>query len=80
MDDLAERIGFLLVLAFLWFCWPPLVLLGAGVLLIAWANTRTRSGQIGAAVGAAVAAAKATYTASVAEVREQRTRELRPVA
>ncbi len=36
----AEVVGFLLVLAFLFFVWPPLVLLGAGVLLVAYANVR----------------------------------------
>jgi hypothetical protein len=35
-----ELVGFALVLGFLWFVWPPLVLLGAGVLLVLAANAR----------------------------------------
>lgn len=58
MDDVTELVGFGLVLGFLWFLWPPLVLLGAGVLLIARANTRKRSGRFGAALGAAITAGR----------------------
>lgn len=64
MDKLAELAGFALVLGFLWFVWPPLVLLGAGLLLVAYANTRTRSGRLGIAAGAAWAAARQAYAAS----------------
>lgn len=72
--NLAELVGFGLILGFLWFIWPPLVLLGAGLLLVAWANTRRSSGRVGAAFGAAVRAAKHVY-------REQDpTVELRRVA
>jgi hypothetical protein len=35
-----ELVGFGLVLVFLWFVWPPLVLLGTGVLLVLLANAR----------------------------------------
>jgi fatty acid desaturase len=64
VDKLAELAGFGLVLAFLWFVWPPLVLLGAGILLVAYANTRSRSGRLGIAAGAAWAAARRAYLAS----------------
>jgi hypothetical protein len=65
VDKLIEAAGFALVLGFLWFVWPPLVLLGAGILLVAAANTRTRGGgRLGLAVGAALAAARRAYAAS----------------
>lgn len=35
-----ELAGFGLILAFLWFVWPPLVLVGLGVLMVTWANIR----------------------------------------
>lgn len=35
----AELLGCALVLAFLYFVWPPLVLGVAGVMLVAYANT-----------------------------------------
>ncbi len=64
MNNLAERAGYGLILGFLWFIWPPLVLLGAGLLLVTWANTRTKSGgRFGLALGAAVAAARRAYAA-----------------
>lgn len=56
----AEVAGFGLILGFLWFVWPPLVLLGAGLLLVTFANTRG-SGRLGLAVGAALAAARRAY-------------------
>ena len=73
MDDVTELIGYGLILGFLWFVWPPLVLLGAGALLILWANTRTRSGQFGRAAGAALAAFRAAR-------RAPEPRDLRSVA
>lgn len=73
MNDTVEALGFALALAFLWFIWAPLVLLGAGILLIVWANTRARSGSLGAAVRAAVRA----YAASS---EPQSAPELRRVA
>lgn len=64
MSNAIEVAGFGLILAFLWFIWAPLVLLGAGVLLVAYANIRSRSGgRLGLAVGAAVAAARRAYAA-----------------
>lgn len=63
MDKLAELAGFALVLGFVYFVWPPLVLLGAGALLVAYANTRSKQGRLGVVVGAAVAAARRAYTA-----------------
>jgi fatty acid desaturase len=64
VDKLAEPVGFGLILGFLWFVWPPLVLLGAGVLLVIYSNTRSKSGHIGLALGAAWAAARRAYQAS----------------
>jgi fatty acid desaturase len=76
VNNLVESLGFALVLAFLWFVWPPLVLLGAGVLLVVWANTRSHNGRVGTALGAAITAAKRAYAAG----QEQPTTELRRVA
>lgn len=64
MDKLAELAGFALVLGFLFFVWPPLVLLGAGLLLVTFANTRTHSGRVGLAVGAAWTAARQAMAAT----------------
>jgi hypothetical protein len=65
VDKLTEVAGFGLILGFLWFVWPPLVLLGAGLLLVAYANTRSKSGgRLGAAIGAAVVAARRAYAVS----------------
>lgn len=68
MNNMLELAGYGLVVAFLWFVWPPLVLLGAGVLLVVAANVRAgraaaprRSwGQLAAA---GVAAWRAAYQA-----------------
>jgi hypothetical protein len=79
VDNLAELAGFGMGLAFLWFCWPPLVLLGGCVLLVVWANTRTHHGRLGTALGAAVTAARKAYAASRDE-QQQQTQQLRPVA
>lgn len=40
VNDLLELLGLILVVAFLWFVWPPLVLLGSGLLIVVWANVR----------------------------------------
>jgi hypothetical protein len=40
VNNLLELVGYALVVAFLWFVWPPLCLLGAGLLLVVWANAR----------------------------------------
>ena len=80
MDKFAELAGFGLVVAFLWFVWPPLVLLGTGILLVTWANTRQGNGRVGAALGAAVAAARRTYAATREPAGDQPVGELRRVA
>lgn len=61
VSNLAELAGYALVVAFLWFIWPPLVLLGSGLLLVLWANVRTSNGRTAAALSAAVGAARAAY-------------------
>jgi hypothetical protein len=40
VNTLLEWLGFALIVSFLWFVWPPLTLLGAGLLLVLWANAR----------------------------------------
>jgi hypothetical protein len=65
LNSAAEMAGYGLVIGFLWFVWPPLVLLGAGALLVLWANTRpTGGGRLGSALGAAIAAARLAYARS----------------
>lgn len=64
MNNAIEAIGYGLIVAFLYLLWAPLALLGAGLLLVAWANlreSRAAGGRTGAAVGAAVAAFRRTY-------------------
>ena len=66
MNNLAELVGYALIVAFLYCVWPPLALAGAGVLLVVWANVRAartagRSGRTVAAVMAAVTAARRVY-------------------
>lgn len=81
MDKLAELAGFGLMIGFLWFVWPPLTLLGAGVLLVVWANTRQGNGRVGAALGAATAAARRAYAAAKESAPgDQPTGELRRIA
>jgi hypothetical protein len=80
VNNVLEALGFGLVLGFLWFVWPPLVLLGAGLLLIAHANIRTGRGRLGTAIGAAVAAARRAYTAAAADSSSERTVPLSRVA
>jgi hypothetical protein len=58
----AEAFGYALVLGFLAFVWEPLPLLGGGLLIIVWANTRKeQSGRftraVATALGAGLAAA-----------------------
>lgn len=77
-NNIVEAVGFVLVLAFLWFVWPPLVLLGAGLLLVLWANTRTTTGRLGAVLGAATAAARRAYQAH--QIEQVQKAELRRVA
>jgi hypothetical protein len=61
VSNIAELFGYALIVAFLYILWPPAALLGAGVLLVLWANVRTSNGRTAAAVGAAFSAARATY-------------------
>lgn len=68
VSNLIEFVGYALIVAFLWFIWPPLALLGAGILLVMWANTRTSKGRTAAALTAAVTAGRAAYKQS-AELR-----------
>ena len=76
LNNVIETAGFALAIAFLWFVWPPLVLLGAGLLLVAHANTRQSTGRLSAVLGAAAAAARRAYAAS----REQQPAQLQRVA
>lgn len=67
-----EGLGYLLVLGFLGFVWAPLPLLGAGVLLVVWANTRAQQDgrftrAVATALGAAAAAARVGWRAVVDE-------------
>lgn len=61
----AESAGYLALVGFLFLVWPPLALLGFGVLLIVWANVRAVRGagdaRTAAAIGAAWASARAAY-------------------
>lgn len=41
LNEAAEKLGFGLLIAFAYLCWPPAALLVAGLLLIAWANVRS---------------------------------------
>jgi hypothetical protein len=72
VDDFLEFAGFVLVIGFLWFVWPPLVLLGAGLLLVMRANTRTRKGRFGAALGSAFAAGRRALKADADELAVRR--------
>lgn len=81
MNNAVEAVGYALIVAFLYAVWPPLALLGAGVLLVVFANVRAarpanRAGRTAAAVAAAVAAARRAY----AQTEQGQPRELRPVA
>lgn len=72
MDEFLEFVGLALVIGFLWFVWPPLVLLGAGALLVMRANTRTRKGRFGAAIGTAIAAGRRSLRADDDELAVRR--------
>lgn len=76
-NDVVETIGYALVVAFLYAVWPPLALLGAGLLLVAWANIRAARptgarGRTAAAVGAAWGAARQAYRQASAPAPELR--------
>ena len=61
VTNIVEAVGFALILWFLYIVWPPAAILGAGILLILWANSRTSRGRTAAAIGAAVHAARNAY-------------------
>lgn len=64
VSNVGEFVGYALAVASLWWVWPPLVLLAAGLVLIFWANVRTPgTGRTGAAVGAALAAGRMAWRA-----------------
>ncbi|SDK30593.1 hypothetical protein SAMN04488074_105115 [Lentzea albidocapillata subsp. violacea] len=66
LTNFVEAVGYGLAVAFLWFVWAPLVLLGAAVLLVLWANTREpgKDMRLAAAVGASVSAAWRAFRAA----------------
>lgn len=71
-NNLIETVGYVLLVAFLWFVWPPLVLLGAGVLLVVLANvraarTRRPARPLLPALMAAANAARNAYRVTAAE-------------
>lgn len=81
MDKLGELVGFGLIIGFLFFVWPPLTLLGAGLLLVVWANTRQHRGSFGAVLGAAIAAGRRAHAvAKVIPTAREQTAELRRVS
>lgn len=68
MNNVVEALGYGLILAFLYLLWAPLALLGGGLLLVVWANTRAARpaasrGRTAAALGAAWGAARRAYRA-----------------
>jgi hypothetical protein len=63
VNNALEALGYALIVSFLWFVWPPLVLIGAGLLLVMWANARDQQGKTGARIGAMVSAARQAYRA-----------------
>lgn len=77
MANVIEALGFGLILAFLYAVWSPLALLGAGVLLVLYANTRSGSGgRMGAAFGAATASFRDAYRAPPGAHRRDRIRSV----
>lgn len=71
MSNFIEAAGYALIVAFLYAVWPPLALLGAGLLLVAYANVRAaraqgRTGRTTAALSAAFAAARHAWTEQTA--------------
>jgi hypothetical protein len=59
-NSLKEWVGYGLVIAFLWFVWPPLVLLGSGLLIVIDANARKR-GRMVSALAAAWTAGRTAF-------------------
>lgn len=41
VNSLVEMLGFALILLFLYLMWWPSAILGAGILLVLWANVRS---------------------------------------
>lgn len=78
MNNTAEAVGYALIVAFLYMVWPPLALLGAGVLLVAWANIRAaRASGRSARTRLALSAA---WTAATAALRQPAPPDLRRVS
>ena len=61
VNNALEGIGYVLIVAFLYLLWAPLALLGAGVLLVIYANVRPEGGRAAAAIGAALSAARRAW-------------------
>lgn len=85
LNNLCEAVGYALLIGFLYLVWPPLALLGAGLLLVVLANVRAardtgRTGRTSAAIAAAVAAARRAYTAHSARTARRRAAPGRVVA
>lgn len=85
LNNAIETLGYAALIAFLYCCWPPLALLGAGLYLVVGANVRAarvagRPGRTAAAIAAAFAAGRRAYAAFAATADEQPTAELRRVA
>lgn len=78
LNNLTEAVGYALLVAFLYFVWPPLALLGAGVLLVVMANVR--AARANGHSGRTLAALTAAWTAARAAYRQQTQPELRRVA
>ncbi|AIJ26369.1 hypothetical protein [Amycolatopsis methanolica] len=68
LSNLVEAVGYALVVAFLYLLWPPLALLGAGLLLVVWANLRPqrKGSPLAGAIGAALGAARSAWRAEKA--------------
>lgn len=66
----AEFVAYLMVVGFLYLCWPPLALLGGGAVLWLWANfTSPRKGRLVRALGAAFGAASRAWRESTRGAR-----------
>jgi hypothetical protein len=74
LSNLAEAVGYACIVAFLYLMWAPLALLGTGLLIVLWANTRRpRPGRLAGAVATAMGAASAAWRAASAEVDRAKT-------
>ena len=72
-NSIKEWVGYGLIIGFLWFVWPPLVLLGSGLLIVIDANVRSR-GRMVSAFSAAWSAGRAALA------KRDEPADLRPVA